>query len=79
MSWNSLHSFYNIYISFFLPPQDLKKVPGNIPPDVVKLDLSNNKIKQLQSKEFEDITELKVLNLSSNGIVHIDPGEQTSL
>ncbi|XP_061438080.1 leucine-rich repeat-containing protein 17 [Rhineura floridana] len=53
--------------------KELNKVPVNIPPDVVKLDLSNNKIKQLQSKEFEDINELKVLNLSSNGIVHIDP------
>ncbi|XP_053114461.1 leucine-rich repeat-containing protein 17 [Hemicordylus capensis] len=53
--------------------KELKKVPGNIPPDVVKLDLSNNKIKQLRPKEFEDINELKVLNLSSNGIITIDP------
>nr|XP_020645685.1 leucine-rich repeat-containing protein 17 [Pogona vitticeps]XP_020645686.1 leucine-rich repeat-containing protein 17 [Pogona vitticeps] len=53
--------------------KELKKVPGNIPSDIVKLDLSNNKIKQLRPKEFEDINDLKVLNLSSNGIVHIDP------
>ncbi|XP_028601530.2 leucine-rich repeat-containing protein 17 [Podarcis muralis] len=53
--------------------KELKKVPGNIPPDVVKLDLSNNKINQLRPKEFEDMNDLKVLNLSSNGIVHIDP------
>nr|XP_006137592.1 leucine-rich repeat-containing protein 17 isoform X2 [Pelodiscus sinensis] len=53
--------------------KELKKVPGNIPPDIVKLDLSNNKIKQLQAKEFEDVNELKTLNLSSNGIVYIDP------
>ncbi|XP_054844280.1 leucine-rich repeat-containing protein 17 [Eublepharis macularius] len=53
--------------------KELKTVPGNIPPDVVKLDLSNNKIKQLRPKEFEDMNDLKVLNLSSNGIDHIDP------
>nr|XP_060634308.1 leucine-rich repeat-containing protein 17 [Anolis sagrei ordinatus] len=53
--------------------KELTKVPGNIPPDVVKLDLSNNKIRQLRPKEFEDINDLKALNLSSNGIVHIDP------
>ncbi|XP_044279366.1 leucine-rich repeat-containing protein 17 [Varanus komodoensis] len=53
--------------------KDLNKVPGNLPPDIVKLDLANNKIKHLRPKEFEDINELKVLNLSSNGIVHIDP------
>ncbi|XP_074873149.1 leucine-rich repeat-containing protein 17 isoform X3 [Carettochelys insculpta] len=52
--------------------KELKKVPGNIPPDIVKLDLSNNKIKQLRAKEFEDVNELKILNLSSNGIVYID-------
>ncbi|KAM6437556.1 leucine-rich repeat-containing protein 17 [Liasis olivaceus] len=53
--------------------KDLKKVPSNIPPDTVKLDLSNNKITLLRPKEFEEIDDLKVLNLSSNGIIHIDP------
>lgn len=37
--------------------------------------MSNNKIKQLQAKEFEDVSELKILNLSGNGIVYIDPGK----
>uniref|UniRef100_A0A8D0H680 Leucine-rich repeat-containing protein 17 n=1 Tax=Sphenodon punctatus TaxID=8508 RepID=A0A8D0H680_SPHPU len=59
--------------------KELKNVPGNIPPDIVKLDLSNNKIKQLKPKEFEDIHELKILNLSSNGIVHIDPAAFSGL
>lgn len=54
---------------------ELKKVPNNIPPDIVKLDLSNNKINQLRPKEFEDVHELKKLNLSSNGIEFIDPGK----
>nr|XP_051704839.1 leucine-rich repeat-containing protein 17 isoform X3 [Oryctolagus cuniculus] len=53
--------------------KELKKVPNNIPPDIVKLDLSYNKIKQLRPKEFEDVHELKKLNLSSNGIEFIDP------
>ncbi|XP_032049361.1 leucine-rich repeat-containing protein 17 [Aythya fuligula] len=59
--------------------KDLKKVPGNIPPDIVKLDLSNNKIRQLRSKEFEDVSELKVLNLNSNGIAYIDPASFSGL
>jgi Leucine-rich repeat (LRR) protein len=50
-------------------------VPKNIPPDIVKLDLSYNKINQLRPKEFEDVHELKKLNLSSNGIEFIDPGK----
>uniref|UniRef100_A0A667G3Y8 Leucine rich repeat containing 17 n=1 Tax=Lynx canadensis TaxID=61383 RepID=A0A667G3Y8_LYNCA len=54
--------------------KELKKVPNNIPPDIVKLDLSYNKINQLRPKEFEDVHELKKLNLSSNGIEFIDPG-----
>lgn len=60
----------------FFSSQDLRKVPRNISPDTVKLDLSNNKINILRPKEFEDIDDLKMLNLSSNGLVHIDPGEQ---
>lgn len=76
MLWRGLWlSIIYMYIYFFFPSQELKKVPGNIPPDVVKLDLSNNKMNQLRPKEFEDMNDLKVLNLSSNGIVHIDPGE----
>lgn len=53
----------------------MKKVPNNIPPDIVKLDLSYNKINQLRPKEFEDVHMLKKLNLSSNGIEFIDPGK----
>ncbi|XP_006036335.1 leucine-rich repeat-containing protein 17 [Alligator sinensis] len=59
--------------------KELKKVPGNIPPDIIKLDMSNNKIKQLQAKEFEDVSELKILNLSGNGIVYIDPAAFSGL
>ncbi|XP_015685681.1 leucine-rich repeat-containing protein 17-like, partial [Protobothrops mucrosquamatus] len=51
----------------------LKKVPSNISPDTVKLDISSNKITLLRPKEFEEIDDLRVLNLSSNGLIHIDP------
>lgn len=37
--------------------------------------MSNNKIRQLRAKEFEDVSELKILNLNSNGIAYIDPGK----
>ncbi|XP_066038924.1 leucine-rich repeat-containing protein 17 [Chamaea fasciata] len=59
--------------------KDLKKVPGNIPPDIAKLDLSSNKIRQLRAKEFEDVSELKILNLNSNGITYIDPAAFSGL
>ncbi|KAM4676674.1 leucine-rich repeat-containing protein 17 [Discoglossus pictus] len=53
--------------------KELHRVPTDITPDIVKLDLSNNKIKQLQAKEFVDIPNLEILNLSGNGIEVIDP------
>ncbi|XP_004602186.2 leucine-rich repeat-containing protein 17 [Sorex araneus] len=59
--------------------KELKKVPKNIPPDIVKLDLAYNKINQLRPKEFEDVYELKKLNLSSNGIEYIDPAAFSGL
>ncbi|XP_038597417.1 leucine-rich repeat-containing protein 17 [Tachyglossus aculeatus] len=59
--------------------RELRKIPTNIPPDIVKLDLSNNKISQLRPKEFEDAHELKRLNLSSNGIEFIDPAAFSGL
>ncbi|XP_041110878.1 leucine-rich repeat-containing protein 17-like isoform X1 [Polyodon spathula] len=52
--------------------KDLKKVPADIPPDAVKIDLSGNKIKHLKSKEFVGLKHLKTLNLSSNALEYID-------
>ncbi|KAM4746839.1 leucine-rich repeat-containing protein 17 [Rhinophrynus dorsalis] len=59
--------------------KELQSVPTDIAPDIVKLDLSNNKIKQLQSKEFIDSPNLEILNLSSNGIELIDPAAFSGL
>ncbi|XP_036614415.1 leucine-rich repeat-containing protein 17 [Trichosurus vulpecula] len=59
--------------------KELRKIPTNIPPDIIKLDLSNNKINQLQPKVFEDVHELRKLNLSSNGIEFIDPAAFSGL
>ncbi|XP_053320239.1 leucine-rich repeat-containing protein 17 [Spea bombifrons] len=50
----------------------LQRVPTDIAPDIVKLDLSYNKIKELRSKEFEDVPNLETLNLGSNGMESID-------
>lgn len=58
---------------------DLKKVPADIPPDAVKIDLSGNKIKHLKSKEFVGVKDLKILNLSSNALEYIDTGMQSIL
>ncbi|MBN3298356.1 LRC17 protein, partial [Amia calva] len=52
--------------------RDLKNVPAAIPSDIVKIDLSGNRIKQLKSKEFTDVKDLKLLNLSSNNLDYID-------
>ncbi|XP_007530868.1 leucine-rich repeat-containing protein 17 isoform X1 [Erinaceus europaeus] len=53
--------------------KELKKVPNNIPPNIVTLDLSYNKISQLGPKDFKDVYKLKNLNLRSNAIEYIDP------
>ncbi|XP_066448085.1 leucine-rich repeat-containing protein 17 isoform X3 [Eleutherodactylus coqui] len=53
--------------------KELQQVPTDISPDIIKLDLSSNKIKRLQAKEFTDIPNLEILNLSNNGIESIDP------
>ncbi|XP_075455749.1 leucine-rich repeat-containing protein 17 [Ascaphus truei] len=59
--------------------KELQRVPTDIAPDIVKLDLSNNKMKQLHSKEFIDVPNLEILNLSSNGIEFIDPAAFSGL
>ncbi|KAJ1161697.1 hypothetical protein NDU88_002179 [Pleurodeles waltl] len=59
--------------------KELQRVPDDIPPDIVKLDLSNNVIKQLRSKDFEDLHSLQILNLSNNGLDAIDPAAFSGL
>lgn len=54
---------------------ELQQVPTDISPDIIKLDLSNNKIKRLQAKEFKDVPNLEILNLNNNGLEFIDPGK----
>uniref|UniRef100_H3AKT3 Leucine rich repeat containing 17 n=1 Tax=Latimeria chalumnae TaxID=7897 RepID=H3AKT3_LATCH len=59
--------------------QGLYKVPADVPTDIVKFDLSKNKIQKLGAKAFITVKELKVLNLSSNAIEHIDPAAFSGL
>ncbi|KAG8439962.1 hypothetical protein GDO86_005940 [Hymenochirus boettgeri] len=59
--------------------KDLQRIPTDIAPDILKLDLSNNKIRQLQPKEFEDVPNLETLNLSGNGMEIIDPAAFSGL
>lgn len=54
---------------------ELQQVPDDISSDIIKLDLSSNKIKRLQSKEFVDVPNLEILNLSNNGMESIDAGK----
>ncbi|CAI9623665.1 unnamed protein product [Staurois parvus] len=59
--------------------KELQQVPDDISSDIIKLDLSSNKIKRLQSKEFVDVPNLEILNLSNNGIESIDPAAFSGL
>lgn len=50
-------------------------MPLDIPENIAKIDLAFNNITQLKPKEFVTIKDLKLLNLSSNGLEHIDTGD----
>lgn len=52
----------------------LNNVPSNLPSDIVKMDLSRNNINHLRPKQFLLSKDLKLLNLSSNNLQHIDTG-----
>lgn len=56
-------------------PAALNNVPANLPSDIVKMDLSRNNIQHLRPKQFLLSKDLKLLNLSSNSLRHIDTGE----
>lgn len=51
--------------------KELAKVPTDIPPDVLEIDLSRNKIKQLSARNFMTFQELETLNLSNNALTYI--------
>lgn len=53
----------------------MKVVPPDIPENIAKIDLAFNNITHLRPKEFATIKDLKLLNLSSNSLQHIDTGD----
>lgn len=57
---------------------DLNYIPTDLPSDIVKMDLSRNSIKHLRPKHFLLSKDLKLLNLSGNGLQHIDKGDATA-
>ncbi|XP_030072402.1 leucine-rich repeat-containing protein 17 [Microcaecilia unicolor] len=59
--------------------KELQDIPTDIPQDTVKLDLSNNNIKVLRSKAFDEVPNLEILNLRNNGIEYIDPAAFSGL
>ncbi|XP_069621223.1 leucine-rich repeat-containing protein 17 [Ranitomeya imitator] len=59
--------------------KELQQVPTDISPDIIKLDLSSNKIRRLQANQFKDVQNLEILNLSNNGIEFIDPAAFSGL
>ncbi|KAM4689711.1 leucine-rich repeat-containing protein 3B isoform 1-T3 [Discoglossus pictus] len=51
---------------------NLKEIPRDIPPETVLLYLDSNQITSIPNDIFKDLHQLKVLNLSKNGIAFID-------
>ncbi|XP_069132688.1 decorin-like isoform X2 [Argopecten irradians] len=52
----------------------LDAVPQDLPANVIKLDLSNNKIALLQTKSFTSMPNIQSLKLDSNGMKNISVG-----
>ncbi|CAK6949910.1 leucine-rich repeat-containing protein 17 [Scomber scombrus] len=52
--------------------RDLNHIPSDLPSDIVKMDLSQNRITHLRPKQFLLSKDLKLLNLSSNNLQRID-------
>ncbi|XP_068132324.1 leucine-rich repeat-containing protein 17 [Hyperolius riggenbachi] len=73
------HTYLYPRITLDCRRKELQQVPYDISPDIIKLDLSNNKIKRLKSKEFVDVPSLEILNLSNNGMESIDPAAFSGL
>lgn len=68
--------FFKFYLNIiFILSTELAKVPTDIPPDVLEIDLSRNKIKQLSARNFMTFQELETLNLSNNALTYIHSGK----
>lgn len=52
----------------------LTEVPTGIPEDVVHINLSHNSISRLKARDFQGARSLRILNMSSNNMEHIDTG-----
>lgn len=50
-------------------------MPRDIPENTAKIDLAFNNITELKPKVFTTIKDLKLLNLSSNSLEHIETGD----
>ncbi|XP_069558107.1 leucine-rich repeat-containing protein 17-like [Brachyistius frenatus] len=57
----------------------LTEVPTGIPHDAVHVDLSNNSIRNLKTRDFQGARSLRTLNLSKNYMEHIDRGSLSGL
>lgn len=72
-SWQNLPLMFCRLVLFLA---DLNHVPSGLPSDIVKMDLSGNNIKHLKPQQFLMSKDLKLLNLSSNSLQHIDTGQK---
>ncbi|XP_062378213.1 toll-like receptor 13 [Sardina pilchardus] len=59
---------------FFCYEKGLYYVPKNLPLDVTDIDISHNKIKEIKSGDFQNLTYLETLNISYNLISYLEKG-----
>ncbi|KAM4734839.1 leucine-rich repeat-containing protein 17-like isoform 2-T3 [Anableps anableps] len=57
----------------------LTEVPSGIPDNVVRVDLSHNKIHHLKPRDFQGARSLRILNLSNNNMERLDTGSLSGL
>ncbi|KAF6735622.1 Leucine-rich repeat-containing protein 17 [Oryzias melastigma] len=68
------HTYLFPHMRMDCSKRGLTEVPSGIPDDVVEVDLSHNLIRRLRLKDFLGASGLRILNLSSNSMEHIDHG-----
>ncbi|XP_076155315.1 uncharacterized protein LOC143138809 [Alosa pseudoharengus] len=59
---------------FFCYKKGLDHVPKNLPHNVTDIDISNNRIKEINTGDFKNFTHLETLNISYNSISYVEEG-----
>ena len=66
-------------LEYYVPNNDLTSVPVDIPPETTSVDLSHNRITNLTSGVFRNLSRCTNLELSYNRISHLEFGSFSGL